>query len=212
MNFSLKLLENSQTIQKSILIALLPEVKSYMDNAINTIKRELPSITAEAIMGEPEYNSLLSGQLKFEFGIPDAGSKIAGLINVWISNMIIEYKPPTATNSSIKSSFRANLIRSNFNDVLGTDEAYMNDSLRGYSLPWLEWLLLDGTATIIPNHEVVMGNNPRSRTGSAVMKISSGSWKVPDQFSGTMSDNWITRAISNSQDKIQKLLERALKT
>jgi predicted P-loop ATPase/GTPase len=211
MNFSLQLLENSQTIQKSVLTALLPEVKNYMDKAINTIKRELPGIISESIISEPEYGSLLSGQLKFELGIPDAGSKISNLINIWISNMVLDYRPPTLTNSNIRSSFSAKLIRTNFSDVLGTDDAYVNDSLRGYSLPWLEWLLLDGTAIVVPNYEVVMGNNPRSRTGSAVMKISSDSWKVPDQFSGTISDNWITRAISNSQDKIQKLLERALK-
>jgi hypothetical protein len=145
-------------------------------------------------------------------GIPDASSKIYSLINMWISNMVIDYNPPTMTNSSIRSSFSAKLIRANFSDVLGTDETYINDSLRGYSLPWLEWLLLDGNAIIIPNYDVVMGSNPRSRTGSAVMRGSTSSWKVPDQFSGTISDNWITRAISNSQDKIQKLLERALKT
>jgi hypothetical protein len=212
MNFTLKILENNQVIQKNILTALLPEVSKYMNKAIASIKRELPSIVGEAIMSEPEYSSLLSGQLKFELGIPDAGSKISHLINIWISNMVVDYKSPTLTNSSIRSSFSAKLIRTNFSDVLGTDDAYVNDSLRGYSLPWLEWLLLDGNAIVVPNYEVVMGSNPRSRTGSAVMKISSDSWKVPDQFSGTISDNWITRAISNSQDKIQKLLERALKT
>lgn len=212
MNFTLKILENNQTIQKSILAALLPEVKEYMNNTITIIKKELPFIVSEAIMAEPEYSSLLSGQLKFELGIPDAGSKISNLINIWISNMVVDYKSPTLTNSSIRSSFSAKLIRTNFSDVLGTDDAYVNDSLRGYSLPWLEWLLLDGNAIVVPNYEVVMGSNPRSRTGSAVMKVSSGSWKVPDQFSGTISDNWITRAISNSQDKIQNLLERAMKT
>jgi hypothetical protein len=212
MNFTLKILENNQVIQKNILTALLPEVSKYMNKAIASIKRELPFIVGEAIMSEPEYSSLLSGQLKFELGIPDAGSKISNLINIWISNMVVDYKSPTLTNSSIRSSFSAKLIRTNFSDVLGTDDAYVNDSLRGYSLPWLEWLLLDGNAIVVPNYEVVMGSNPRSRTGSAVMKISSDSWKVPDQFSGTISDNWITRAISNSQDKIQKLLERALKT
>lgn len=212
MNFTLKILENNQIIQKNILSALLPEVTRYMDKAISIIKKDLPSIVDEAITSEPEYSSLLSGQLKFELGIPDASSKIFNLINIWMSNMVIDYKPPTLTNSSIKSSFSAKLIRANFSDVLGTDDAYVNDTLRGYSLPWLEWLLLDGNATIVPNYEVIMGSNPRSRTGSAVMKISSGSWKVPDQFSGTISDNWITRAISNSQDKIQNLLERAMKT
>jgi hypothetical protein len=212
MNFSLKVLENSQVIQKSILIALLPEANKYMDKAISIIKKDLPNIVSEAITSEPEYFSLLSGQLKFELGIPDASSKIYSLINMWISNMVIDYNPPTMTNSSIRSSFSAKLIRANFSDVLGTDETYINDSLRGYSLPWLEWLLLDGNAIIIPNYDVVMGSNPRSRTGSAVMRGSTSSWKVPDQFSGTISDNWITRAISNSQDKIQKLLERALKT
>ena len=210
MKLSLQLVENSQTIQQEILRALLPECQKYMDNVINKLKKELPNIVSNAITSEPEYGSLLSGKLKFEFGIADAGSKITNIINHWITNIVYDYKPPAASSSGIRSSFSAKLIRANFSDIINTSDAMVIDSNRGYELPWLEWLLLDGTATIVPQYEVRIGANSRSRTGYAVMVPSKDSWKVPDEFSGTIDNNWITRAISNSQEEIQNLLNRIL--
>jgi hypothetical protein len=210
MKLSLSLVENTQTIQQEILKALLPECEKYMNKVMNNLKKQLPDIVSNAITSQPEYTSLLSGKLKFEFGIPDAGSKITNIINYWISNIEYDYKPPTASNSSIKSSFSAKLIKSNFSDILGTPDSMVADSLRGYELPWLEWLLLDGSAVIVPQYQVMMGSNPRSRTGYAVMISSKESWKVPDEFSGTIDNNWITRAISGSQNEIQNLLNRII--
>jgi hypothetical protein len=103
------------------------------------------------------------------------------------------------------------MIKSDFSDVLGSDYAIMTDNIRGYSLPWLKWLLLDGTAIIIDNYTVTMGYNKYSRTGGAVMTRTGGAWRVPPQYSGTMDDNWITRSIENSKDEIDNLIIRAFK-
>jgi hypothetical protein len=210
MKLSLNLVENTKSIEQEILKALLPECEKYMNNVMNNLKKHLPDIVTNAITSQPEYSSLLSGKLKFEFGIPDAGSKITNIINHWISNTVYDYKPPIVSSSGIRASFSAKLIRSNFSDILGTPDSMVSDTLRGYDLPWLEWLLLDGTAIIVPKYEVMMGSNTRSRTGYAVMVSSKESWKVPDEFSGTIDNNWITRAISGSQNEIQNLLNRII--
>ena len=86
----------------------------------------------------------------------------------------------------------------------------MIDSLRGYSLPWLQWLLLDGTKVLIDSHQVVIGPNLRSRTSMAIMRPGSG-WSVPNEFAGTQNNNWLTRAIDSSSDSINNLLKRAFK-
>lgn len=112
----------------------------------------------------------------------------------------------------IKSSFSANLIKSDFTDVLGADAALVQDNIRGYSLPWLEWLLLEGNRTIIPTQSVVIGPNPRSRTGMAIMRESTQGWNVPSEFAGTINDNWITRAIDDAAQDVNNLLNRALRT
>jgi hypothetical protein len=80
------------------------------------------------------------------------------------------------------------------------------DGERGYSLPWLEWLLFRGGEIIVRNFEVEYGTNPRSRSGDAIMISSNKNWRVPAQFAGTIGNNWTTRAISSIEDKIIELM------
>lgn len=212
MKFSIKLLENNSEINNKILNALLPDIIKYMDSGINTVKKGLPDIIQQSIINTPEYNSLLNGELRYEFGIPDPGPKLAGLIEIWSGNIQYSYIKPSISGSQIKSLFSANTIRADYADVLYTDYALVIDSIRGYSLPWLEWLLLEGSKTIIDKYEVVLGSNKFSRTGNAIMKPSGKSWKVPSVYSGTTSDNWITRAIDSASDQIENLLKKAFQS
>ena len=65
------------------------------------------------------------------------------------------------------------------------------------------------TAPIITGFDVVYMNTQRSRTGGAVMRTGN-SWSVPQEFAGTIQDNWITRSIREHEKEIMSLLERAL--
>jgi hypothetical protein len=210
LNINLKILESDNEIQRRLLKALLPDVRKYMNKAINNIKSKLPPIINSAIKSAPEYDAILIGKLKAEFGIADSGSKLAGLLDVWSKNIAIEYQNPQIASNQIKSKFSASMIRVDFADVLYTDFAQVIDNERGYSLPWLQWLLLEGSKTLVKNYEVVFGPNPRSRSGLALMTPSKKSWKVPGAFSGTQYNNWITRAIDAAQTDISKLLEDSL--
>lgn len=209
MNLNIKILESDNEINKAILSALLPEVTNYMNNGISTIKRELPSIIKTAIENTPEYSSILSGKLKYEFGIPDSSIKLNNLIDIWIDNIRYPYMKPTIMGNKIKSTFEVNAIRADFAEVLYSNDALVIDNIRGYNLPWLEWLLLEGNKTIISKQEVIIGPNNFSRTGNAIMRDSNKSWKVPSEFSGTITNNWITRAIDGVEGNIQSLLDRA---
>jgi len=209
MRFSLKLLDSSKEIQQKILQALIPEISNFMDKGILKIKSGLGNIVRQAITNSSEYQSLSSGKLKYEFGIDNSSSKLASLVEVWSTNIIYNYSAPKISTSKIKTSFSAQMIRADFSDVLYTDFAAVVDTARGYSLPWLEWLLLEGNKTIIKNYEVVMRPSSFSRTGFALMQPSKKSWRVPSEFSGTISDNWITRAIDSAEPNIQQLLEEA---
>ena len=209
MKLSLKILETNNQISNSILQSLLPEIIDYMNNGIQYIKNNLSVLINQAIINTPEYASLSSGKLQYELGIPDPGSKLSTLLDIWSKTIIINYKKPTINSNQIKGSFSVNMIRADFNDVLSTDAAIVNDSFRGYSLPWLEWLLLEGNRVIVPKQEVIVGPNKYSRTGYAIMRESSKSWKVPSEFAGTLSDNWITRAIDSIENDINNLLNKA---
>ncbi len=207
MKFEFKLLNSTKEIESKILYALLKPSSASMMNSIKKLKLELPLLVTRVIENSPEYSSISNGKLRYELGIDNADSKLAKLVSVWSSNIEYAYNAPTIVGNSIKSSFSANMIRVDFADVLYSDFANVIDSVRGYSLPWLEWLLLEGNRTIIQNHEVIFGSNKRSRTGLAVMRKSTSSWKVPSEFAGTQNDNWITRALDSASADIQKLLD-----
>ena len=211
MKFGIKILESNQVIEQAILKALLDPVSKYMSSVITTIEHKIPSIIYESITNADEYNSLVSGQLRLELGIPDARDKVLNLIDIWIKNIQYKYTAPKISAGKIKTSISINAIRADFGDVLNTDFAVMTDSQRGYSLPWLEWLLLDGTMPIVPNYQVRIGPNPRSRTQFAIMTQSSQAWSVPSRFAGTIADNWITRAIESYSSQIEAGLQGAMK-
>lgn len=210
MKASFRLLDSSKDIQNKILQALLLEIESVMNSAVSVIKKELPTIVFSGITAAPEYQSLVSGNLQYELGIPDPINKISGLIDLWTNNIQYSYAKPIISGAKIISKFSASMIKVDFSDVLYSDYATVYDTARGYSLPWLEWLLLYGNTTIIPGYQVVIGPNPSSRTGYAVMRNSTGFWKVPSEFSGTISDNWITRSLEKIGPDIDSLLQRAL--
>jgi hypothetical protein len=208
MKNSIEIKESDAQIFNSICKALLPDIIIYMDNAIQIIQKELPIILETAIINSQEYQSLVSGQLKYEFGIVDAANKIDGLLKIWINNIEYNYQKPTFNGKKINSKFSANLIKADLSDVLYTEYAQMTDTLRGYSLPWLEWLLVDGSKTIIDQFEVQLGPNKYSRTGYAIMRPGQG-WSVPSQFAGTIEDNWLTRSIDSVSNEINNLLNKA---
>jgi hypothetical protein len=206
MIFKLKLLESDSQISRNILEALLPQINKYMVDSINNLKNILPKIISKAIADTPEYNSILSGKLKYELGIPDPENKLAGLIGIWSNNIAVKYNKPRISRLTILSDFSINMIRVDFSDVLYSDYAIVVDAYRGYSLPWLEWLLLYGNKTIVKNKRVSIGPNKFSRTKMAIMVDSLENWRVPSEFAGNQENNWITRAIDNVSPEIEKIL------
>lgn len=210
MRYDIRVLESVNEISRGILTKVLPDITKDFMSGIRKVRSELPEIIHHVVTSAPEYNELVSGRLRLELGIPDAASKIAELINHWSSNVQIKYAPPTIKGLKITGAFSANMFKADFEDVLGSEAAYVIDGIRGYSLPWLEWLLLKGNAPIINQHIIVFGASSRSRTGGAIMRSTKrGDWGVPGEYSGDISNNWITRSIDRSSSQIEALLNRS---
>jgi hypothetical protein len=79
-------------------------------------------------------------------------------------------------------------------------------------LPWLEWLLLKGNSIIVRNYNVKYGQNPRSRSGDAIMIDSTSSWRVPPEFAGTTRDNWTTRALNRVDKDINRIIQQSFES
>lgn len=209
---SLKLVETTSEINKRLLSTLLPQVDSYFKGVFDKVSSEIQNIVINNIKIAPEYDSLLSGRLKAEFGLPDSDSRVASILDFW-KNIEVNYKAvKIKNNSSLSANFSINMIKSDYSDVISLSASTFITE-KGSELNWLEWLLLFGNKTIIKDYEIKLGPNPRSRTGLAVMQgVISGKWSVPAEFAGTMNNNWITRAIDNADGEINKLLLDSLRT
>lgn len=208
---SLKLQETPSQINKEILLALLPQVETYFKNVFSKVSSQIQNLIINSIKNAPEYDALLNGQLKAEFGLPDSDSRVNFILEFWRNIQVTYYPVKIKNNSTLSANFIINMIKSDFSDILSLGASTFTTE-KGSELNWLEWLLLFGNQTIIKDYEVVLGSNPRSRTGLAVMKgVISGKWSVPSEFAGTVNNNWITRSIDSVDGEINKLLLDSLR-
>ena len=203
---------------KQIIDSIIDEIIRYLQpkfvKAINGTKSQLSQSLIKALKNEPEYQSLKSGKLRYEFGIPDT-SVVDNIIEIWANNFFIEANLIKKRGSQITGSFFIGMVKENFEDVLSSGDALVYDNISNITLPWLNWLLLDGGKILVRNYEVKMGPNPRSRTDMAVMIESNKNWRVPSEFAGTIKNNWPVRAIDGMEKEIKKIvitqLERHIK-
>lgn len=204
------IVENTNEIESKILRALKPELNKYLEKIFQKIKPKITETITNAIINSPEYNSLLSGDLKYEFGLPDSDSRVASIVNFW-KKINTDYKSLSINGNKLSGGFTINMIDSDYGDVINLPAAVFTTE-KGTDLNWLEWLLLFGNKTIIKDYVIEFGVNPRSRTGRAVMRgVQKGKWSVPSEFAGTKNNNWITRAIDSIDTEINSILKEAIK-
>jgi hypothetical protein len=209
--FSLNLIESNKEIAQKINQALLPQINKYIDNIYSKVKNTIPEIVAQSITSQPEYISLISGKLKGEFGLPDAQTRIDQILNTIKNGANITKKPTIIKNNKVSGGIVFKMILSDFQDLLSLGEASFVTE-KGIKLDWLRWLLIEGDSAIIGNYQFVAGASPYSRTGLGIMREFGGAfWRVPPEFSGSIRNNWITRAIDAASSTIEQQLSSFIK-
>lgn len=210
MNFSLSLVETDSEIRNAILSAMKEVLDKALVKALNSIEPKIRILIRAALRNEPEYVSLISGELRKEFGIENTNNVDIAIDNI-INSINFSINKISVGASGLTGGIKLTVVPKDLTGIIDNSSAYVVDTERGYSLPWLEWLLLRGGEIIVRNFEVRYGPNPRSRSGDAIMVSSKSNWRVPAQFAGTTNNNWITRALSTVEDKIVKTLETELR-
>ena len=207
MKFTLNLLDSNDTMYKLILEEIKKKIEIAVNRAIPSISIDIKNKISTALRDQPEYISLMAGKLKAEFGIPDS-STIESVIEGLINSLIIEKQPISIkSRAGIFGGIKLTMMKSDdFNGLIYADIASVIDK-DGYSLPWLKWLLLEGSNPIVKNYSVQYGASPYSRSGLAIMKPSSSDWSVPSEFTGTEKDNWTTRAINSVEEDVYTILQ-----
>jgi len=207
MNLSLKILETDSQIRNLI----LQEIKKVVDNSISKsipkIINEIKPVVESALKSEPEYQSLINGKLKAELGIPDS-SQVDSVINLMVNTLKINYVSTNIGNLGLSGGFQLTMLESStLGGVIASTPAYVTD-IKGYSMPWLEWLCLKNNALIVRNFDVKYGSDPNSRTGMAIMVPSNNSWRVPPEFAGSQDKNWTTRAIERVESQVYSIIQK----
>lgn len=211
LSLSLKILENNDIISQRISYALIPQINKYLDKVYLQIKDVISGIIVDSIQSQPEYSSLISGELRGQFGLIDPEARLSEILSTIRSGANIVKKPTSVVNSKIKGGITFQMVQSDFQDILSLgSSSFVSEN--GSRLDWLKWLLLEGDNVIISDYYFIEGPYPNSRTGMGIMSKFPGSfWRVPPEFAGNINDNWITRGINNVSSIIEQQLQNAIR-
>jgi len=209
MRFDIQILESDNQIVSAIIHSIKDVIGNAIKKSMSKITDGTKEIVAESLKQEPEYGSLTSGKLRADFGIPDT-SMVERVVNALADTIIITEVPITGNQNGLKGGFILTMMKSDdLNGVIYQEIATVSD-IKGYKLPWLEWLLLRNNEPIVKNYEVQYGPSPYSRSGLGIMVPSEDSWRVPPEFAGSQDSNWTTRAIERSEGRIYKLIQQTI--
>lgn len=199
MNITLKILESDKQIAQSILGELSRQISDSFNKSSKNILIKIKDLLKLVIVSQPEYASLKNGSLRLELGIPDS-SVVDNIVSSMINSTQIKIKPIKISGNKLSGGFTITFLDDvQLENIINSSDGMVNDP-KGYSLPWLKWLLSEGVKPIVKGYSVRFGPNRASRTGMAIMVGSSSSWNVPAQFAGNKSNNWITRAVNDIDD------------
>lgn len=215
MQLSIELLETDAQISRKILQEIADQFNKDVSGKLPSITQKIKLVTIEHLKSTFIYESLISGDLAGHFGLPvlTRRNMVDNIVKTIAGNIEIEYNMIRVRGIDFTGGITIQVLLSNFSDILSMTEAFVTTE-RGQSLPWLEWLLIHGNKIIVSQHEIhLIGGKGRSGRGIMV-KNDASIWRVPPAFSGTIRNNWLTRAFLEQPDiylnKIKDILEKEL--
>ncbi len=170
-----------------------------LQKTVKPITLLVKSELARSISEQKEYNSVISGKLRHEFGIPDGISRLSQILDIWVDSVIVVVKSHGAlANPMMTIEIRA--VEATYSDVLSSDAASFITPENTFLLEWLSWLLVEGSnPSIVADYHVESG---RGRAGPLIMRRG-GQWGVPTEFQGTESNNFVIRAIRQMEPVLE---------
>lgn len=209
---TITLTDSIDVIQKNVNIAIAEQINNVLIKKQNILLPKAKALCSSWIEKQPEVDSLYSldsNSLAGQFGIsPGMVGAIILAIQTSIQNSItVKF---TKYNDTLTSGgLEINFQPSNFINLLSLPFGHV--IYENGDLHWLKWLLTAGDTVIVVNYQY----NPVTGLGRSKLgnMIGGGSWRIPPQFSGTIDNNFITRALTSPEayDDIKKLLQEILK-
>lgn len=211
-NISLELVDNDQKIKKAIEKAMLEEIAIIFDARAQKLEKILRGVVPNWLDSSPELASLKAGSVPTSLGSQlgltsgQADAAIADIKQAIGKSIQVEVKRGSKLTDI---QFNIYIQPANFENLLSLTTVSYTSEGTGTKIPWLEWLLLAGTKTIISGYTYVP--DPQGgRAGGGYMELG-GVWRIPPQFSGTEGNNFITRAFLDKEKQVSSILEKLFK-
>jgi hypothetical protein len=201
-----EIVESNSVIATRVKRALRGRMNAVFSKASKIIDSGLTTRVSQWIIDSPEIQSVLSGSLRGDFGIVSPAESVAEIVKAIERSVVIEWLPLNAALEGIALNIKVQ--PSDLANVLNAVSPVVTK--KGESLPWIEWLLLAGDSPVVMNYHVEEGDF--GITGQAHM-VRGGSYRVGrvnPSFSGTIEDNFITRALSGKEFEIGNILADSL--
>lgn len=211
MRFGTRILEGVQSVSKKVLGELSKQVGKLFTKAQPKIQKDFRTIISRAIRSQPEYGSLKTGELRYNFGIPNVAA-VDAVVDRFVDSINVRTNAVKVSGNTLSADLIFSIIaEEDVTSILSSEEAQVLTE-KGQTLPWLQWLLLEGSEPLVLTHRIKIGSSEYSRTGQAIMiPTKNGNWRVPPRYIGTVDNNWITRAISSVEGEINNILSKHIK-
>lgn len=202
----------ARAMEKAILEAIRRHLDAALVAAAPAIQKRFGALCDHLIAGTEEYQSLINGDLRGEFGLATPEGDLGAILRAIRDGVVVERIPVRVKGSGLTGGLRISMIKSNYQDILGLTQASYVSQPSGERIDWLDWLLTRGDKIIVNEHHVdfVTGAAERARSRSSMALMRPGStWRVPSWASGTSSDNFILRAfnVSGVEAEMARILE-----
>lgn len=195
--FAIEITTTDSQIEAEILRCMKDEMDIVLRHAAAAIQVDIANLTDQLIKETPEYASLLSGQLMGELGLADPRSKMNAILAAIRNGIQVWTTPLRVVGRRIDGGLNIGVLTENYREILDLAEASYVSEPSGSTIPWLSWLIGAGDRIIVFNYDVEPALTPaqrsRSRSKKALMFKGKG-WRVPPNFSGVWTDNFLTRA------------------
>jgi hypothetical protein len=216
MAISLKLLDSDLQFRTKILFALSTIVNKALTEASPSIKLQVSEYIKSLIANTSTVYSLMHGDLRGAFGLDDdsASKAITEIVEEMGNSVHVDIaKPRNKKAKTVGDLFVT--IRPNINAItLLRSGSYFSDGRIGGNVDWLTWLLTRGTEVVVGDFSFFLEDtNANSRSGLGFMIETGNNFRVDPEFSGTVEDNFITRAISSSEstNEIRNIINREIR-
>lgn len=206
---SVKLIDDVKDIENKINKALSSLINDKLFSKRSYVLTEAKKLAEYWILSQPEIQSLNGGDLAGLFGLyaGSEGSIVNAIAQAVSSSITVDLVKVDAKLS--KGGLRINFQPSNFVNLLSLPQGHV--VYKDGDLHWMDWLISQGDRIIVTDYSFKpSAGGGRSKQGTMTK---SGFFRVPPQYSGTIDNNFVTRALTGSeqQKQINSLLQEVLK-